>query len=288
MKTRWQVTSVFLCAVLLLAHSGRSDGASSAGAGAEWAVLQATPPEVAVRLQRATEGSPWLDWCITWRVVRGSECLALPSTCYGDDSSAVLKALRNDFVQHGAYLFIATRDAGGNHWKGRGAEVIALRGERLVPLGWLGELDAGSAAPDACWRNGEFLDLDADWESAFTGHATAPQVELVLRDSAGTLVVDLLRTWARSRPIYQRNERLWRRTAPGAANDFARVAALFENAVIASYCHRTREAAETMAAAERILQPTQLAAIRDTLANVRSGALPRRSQPRSVPCGATR
>ncbi len=252
--------------------------------GPTWIVLQRAPVEVRARVRPRTDGAPF-GWEVDWRITRGGECLSMLSYTMADDRTEARQGLEGTVLQRGEYLFIATSGPGGNHWKGDGTEVIGLRAGRLIPLGWLGERDFESYAPDTCYRNGEFLDLAADWESAFTGHAGAPKVELVLRDSAGALVADLAHTWERSQPLYQGNERLWRSAPAGRTNDFGRVAALFENAVIAAYCHRSREWAETMAEAERVVDPLMLAAIRDTLAGVRPGALPRRSRPWSSPCG---
>jgi hypothetical protein len=251
--------------------------------GPTWIVLQRAPVEVRARVRPRTDGAPF-GWEVDWRITRGGECLSMLSYTMADDRTQARQALEGSVVQRGDYLFIATSAPGGNHWKGGGTEVIGLRGGRLIPLGWLGERDFESYAPDTCYHNGEFLDLDADWESAFTGHAGAPKVELVLLDSVGTLVADLARTWERSQPLYQGNERLWRSAPAGQTNDFGLVAALFENAVIAAYCHRSREWAVTMAEAERVVDPSMLAAIRDTLSGVRSGVLPRRSRPWSSPC----
>jgi hypothetical protein len=251
-------------------------------------VLQAGQIVVSARLQRAIEGLVNHDWDVYWRVVHGTECLELQSHASGADASAVMKALRGDVVQRGKYVFIACEDQGGNHWKGRGSEVIGLESGHLVPLGWLGELDFESYAADTCYKDGEFFDLDADWESEFTGHAGAPKVELVLRDSAGTLVADRDRTWKRCLPTYLSNESEWRNWNGGSSDDFGRTQALFENAVIAAYCARPREFSETIDEVDRVVKPELVRAIRETLAKVRPGVLPRRSRPWSAPCKGSR
>jgi hypothetical protein len=273
--------TLLLWAVLLLSGLGLSSDANNAGPGDGWVVLQERPVEVSARLRHVPEIA--LRWYVEWRIVHGDACLSTWSYASGDDSAAVLADLPNDFARRGDYLFIAARCEGGNHWKCSGSEVIAVRDSRLVPLGWLGGADFASYAPDTVWKDGEFLDFDADWESAFTGRGGAPGMDLVLRDSGDVLVADLGRTWQRSMRRYRSNERTWG-DRPGVS-PLSRAEALFENAVIASYCHRPREFAATMAEAARVVEPAMLRAMRDTLANIRPGVLPRRSRPLSAPCG---
>jgi hypothetical protein len=98
------------------------------------------------------------------------------------------------------------------------------------------------------------------------------------REKDGSLVVDLDYTWQRNRERFAEDMAQIARVAsagnkPEEGWDMA--ADILSNAVLAKYCRRKAELEEMMRIAEAQLNPKQLRILKDILANVSPGELPR-------------
>ncbi|MBK9777909.1 MAG: hypothetical protein IPP62_16390 [bacterium] len=193
--------------------------------------------------------------------------------------------LRRTIGWKGDYLFVLSECGAGNTWKCASEAVFMLRDERLVALGSL--LARGPAHPGesdeigTSYRYGAFIDIYADYESNdLTSHAGAPRFDVVLLEQEGKLVPDLLRTWDLNRNLYEHNFRISRPSPDEdpTSSGYERIYAWLPNAVLAKYCNRQVELAETLAEARAALPADVMQVFEAELAGVEAGVLPRRSR----------
>jgi hypothetical protein len=248
---------------------------------------------VTARLRQGVQGdgSPVVEALL--RIVTREDCWTTRSYLWGDavaDTARLYPALAGGIGWKAGYFFVRTSCPSGNHWKCVVEQVFGFQRDRLVPLGALGERDADPDSVGACYRGGVFYDVDADWETASTGHACAPFVELAMRDAGGRFLADMQATWLRNAAQYLVNDDRIRSIGdPVTPSDrFECAVALFHNAVIAAYCDRPVELAATMAMARERLEPGVLREIQQAVNTLTPGGQPRRSRADVVRCTAGR
>ena len=285
--------AVLVTASLLLSPGRDARCATSPTARGQEQVLLDGRVRVVARLERGIHGddSPIVE--VHLLVRSGAECFETVSYVLDDlpaNPRELFRSLAGRIGWKGGYLFIRTECPGGNHWKCFVEEVFGFHRGHLVALGALGERDSDPDSVGSCYREGLFYDLDADWESASTGHAGAPYVELALRDAGGRLQADLDRTWIRNAARFGDNRsRLREIGVPiDAAMRFECAVNLYQNAVIAAYCDRQDLLEETLDLARARLDPGLFAEIQASVSATAPGALPRRSQPDVASCGRRR
>jgi hypothetical protein len=201
----------------------------------------------------------------TWSTVVRAKCAA-----------DAISELRKQTGWKLGYLFVPESTGGGTAWRVSREHVFALRAERLAHVG---EVLAGGDAPGSGYEDGCFADIYDKFEmNDLTDHASAPGVLMYSRDKDGSLVVDMDYTWEQNCERFAESmAQIARATRASSKPEegWHMVADILSNAVTAKYCRRAAELKQMMRIAEARLDPKHLRILKDIVADVSPGELPK-------------
>lgn len=256
----WIAVGVLFC----VSTTGEA-GAPAVGQG--YVVL--THP-VSVRVLQAKDEAG--SYSIELDVALGSDRYRVTTSQRGDTLEEALDGQKGDTRWQGRYLLIGYDRGGGNASRGWVAAVFTVKNGKLLHIGEA-DLDKSGKGIFRNWYNKFEI-------NSLTSSAGAPMFPVVLEERDNQMRASLERTWTENRTAYRRTARTIQeilrrssRTPQDLHLDLPE--ALLFNAVLAKYCERSAELDQNLQAADTTLAAEDLQQVRDIVARVVPGELPR-------------